>query len=90
LALGERLNDKLQEAKMEMQYEVGNCTCMLRECGVLDASNNFNTLGFLTSQLDDFVFEDQWLKEELTNDIQKCHAVSEFNYAFTYRYRLIR
>merc|ERR1712037_261467 len=39
--LGERLHNKLEHKKEEMETMAGNMTCMLRECGVLDSENKF-------------------------------------------------
>merc|ERR1712130_593789 len=40
LDLGDRLVEKLAEQKREMEAEIGNLTCVLKETNTIDASNN--------------------------------------------------
>ena len=74
--LGDRLNAKLQMAKEQMEAKIGNFTCMLRECGVIDASNNLVDVASLQEQTDQFPVQDKWLKEQIREDVATCHAVS--------------
>merc|ERR1712117_623633 len=42
LDLGDRLVEKLAEQKHQMEAEIGNMTCVLKELNTLDASNNLD------------------------------------------------
>merc|ERR1719331_3733358 len=42
LDLGDRLVEKLAEQKHQMEAEIGNMTCVLKEVNTLDASNNLD------------------------------------------------
>ena len=40
--------------KEQMESKIGNMTCVLRECGVLDSENNFNSLEAILTAMEDF------------------------------------
>ena len=74
--LGDRLSQKLQNLKMEIQYEIGNYSCMLRECGVFDSANNFQDVETLVAQMNEYPVRDKWLKNHIEEDVRMCHSVS--------------
>jgi len=70
----EKLADKLEYEEMKMKAEIGNMTCMMRECGVIDASNNLTPVDEMIKEKEKFEIEDPWLKDELIKSLKHCHA----------------
>ena len=77
--LGDRLNVKLQNAKRDMEERIGNFSCVLRECGLIDASNRLLPADQLVREFRKFPLNgddgDGWLREKLEEGIRLCHEV---------------
>jgi len=76
IGLGDRLAEKLREVQDEMEEEIGNMTCVMREIGVL---NEQNELDFAAQKraFEKFNIPDQWLKNRLLNDMELCNRVAK-------------
>ena len=72
--LGEKLHNKLEHKKEEMEEMYGNMTCMLRECNVLDSENKFYPEG-IKMEFEQMKIKDQWLKSELEKYCDQCIEV---------------
>lgn len=80
--LGDRLNAKLQAAKGKMEGEIGNMTCVLRKCGVIDAEDNLRSPRDILAEFEDYPLPgddkpDRWLRTQFENDVELCHAYAE-------------
>merc|ERR1711926_67780 len=76
LDLGDRLADKLKEEREQMEAEIGNMTCVLREMGIL---NQQNELDFNTQKrtFEKYNFPSKWLKNRLLDDMEVCNKVAQ-------------
>jgi len=76
LDLGDRLADKLKQEQYEMEQEIGNMTCVMKEIGIL---NQQNELDFNTQKraFEKFNIPNQWLKNRLLDDMELCNKVAE-------------
>merc|ERR1712046_147349 len=74
--LGEKLHNKLEHKKEEMEEMYGNMTCMLRECNVLDSENKFYPEG-IKMEFEQMKIKDQWLKSELEKYCDQCIELAE-------------
>lgn len=75
LDLGDRLNQKLEEKKIKMEAKIGNMTCMLRECGLIDSDNNLNSVNEILSGMEEFKIDDPWLEDKMEKDVKMCYNV---------------
>ena len=75
--LGDRLNVKLQNAKRAKEAEIGNFTCMLRECGVIDSNNRLVSPEAIIRKMRDIPINgddtDGWLRAKLEEGVRTCH-----------------
>lgn len=76
LDLGDKLSEKLLAQKAEIEMEISNHTCMLRECGMIDQDNEIQ-LDVMLKEMDEYQFEDEWLKEKLTDCKRNCYDLSQ-------------
>merc|ERR1712107_795469 len=76
IGLGDRLAEKLREVQNEMEEEIGNMTCVMREIGVL---NQQNELDFAAQKraFEKFTIPDQWLKNRPLSDMELCIKVAK-------------
>ena len=70
LDIGDRLADKVKDQQQQMQEKIGNMTCVLRECGILNENNELDAR--LQKQYMNQFKVDKWLKERVENDIETC------------------
>merc|ERR1712241_1074677 len=72
--LGDRLTEKLKQETEKMQAKLGNCSCILQELGMVDASLNLDINKMVKSVEDGEwgTFPDQWLKENHIKDCRNC------------------
>lgn len=73
LEIGDRLNNKLQELRQKMSEKVGNMTCVLKECAILDNEGKFNDVEAILEHMNEFQFPDPWLKARIESDVRLCH-----------------
>ncbi len=73
--LGERLTEKLKGKKEEWENKMGNMTCILQECGILDGAKKFNPK---KAKLDwkDMPIKDKWVKDELEWACDQCEKMA--------------
>merc|ERR1712203_264275 len=71
LDIGDRLVEKLKHQQEEMEQKIGNMTCVLRECGIL---NQQNVLDVRTQKqyFQQFKFENKWLKNRIEKVMELC------------------
>merc|ERR1712062_797623 len=60
--LGDRLSEKLQLQKAEMNYKMGNMACVLKELRMVD---------------EDMKFRDTWLLQQSIEDARTCYAYAQ-------------
>ncbi len=77
--LGDRLSAKLQSARERVESEIGNYTCVLRECGLIDASNRLVAAEQIIREFKKVPINgdntDGWLRSKLEDGIRLCHEV---------------
>ena len=77
LDLGDRLIQKLDGVKQHMQNEVGNFTCKLQKCGIINEDMDIQLEGMI-ADLDKLPAPlDPWLKERIIEDKRKCYDFAE-------------
>jgi len=77
--LGDRLTEKLKQETEKMQAKLGNCSCILQELGMVDASLNLDINKMVKSVEDGEwgTFPDQWLKENHIKDCRNCATYAD-------------
>merc|ERR1719250_510924 len=75
LDLGDRLVEKLQRQKQEMEEKVGNLTCILKEVNVLDASNDISVLG-MKKDLEKYELPSAWFKANYEALMDTCYEMA--------------
>merc|ERR1740128_482716 len=70
LDIGDRLADKVKAQQQQMQEKIGNMTCVLRECGILNDNNELDAR--IQKQYMSQYKVDKWLKERVEDDIDTC------------------
>jgi len=70
LDIGDRLADKVKAQQQQMQEKIGNMTCVLRECGILNDDNELDAR--VQKQHMSQYKVDKWLKERVEDDIDTC------------------
>ena len=70
LDIGDRLADKVKDQQQQMQEKIGNMTCVLKECGILNDNNELDARA--QKQYMNQFKVDKWLKERVENDIDTC------------------
>jgi len=76
LDLGDKLSEKLMAQKAEIEQEISNHTCVLRECGMIDENNEIQ-LDSMIKEMEEYQFEDEWLKEKMTDLKRNCYELSQ-------------
>jgi len=75
LELGDRLVEKLQGQKQEMEEKIGNLTCILREVNVLNANNELSIFA-MKKDLEQYEMPSQWFKESNEALIDTCYELA--------------
>jgi len=75
LDLGDRLVDKLQAQKEEMEHKVGNLTCILQEVNVLDSQNEIS-LPALKKDMEQYNLPSAWFKNHYDELLDTCYEVA--------------
>merc|ERR1712243_449423 len=75
LDLGDRLVEKLQSQKEEMQERVGNLTCILQEMNILDNNNKLSVLE-MKKDLAQYNLPSQWFKEKHEQLLDTCYEMA--------------
>jgi hypothetical protein len=74
--LGERLQEKLLMKKIGMENKIGNMTCFLQECGIMDINQNLDheSIKDMFNKID---IADPWLKSKLVEGCDMCIEFAE-------------
>ena len=75
LDLGDRLVEKLQGQKQEMEEKVGNLTCILQEMNVLNAKNEIS-ISTMKEDLEEYNLPSVWFKENHEALIDTCYEMA--------------
>jgi hypothetical protein len=75
LDIGDRLADKVKHQQEHMQESIGNMTCVLRECGVLNEQNELDAKA--QKQYMNQFKVDKWLKDRIYEDIDTCVELAQ-------------
>jgi len=74
LDLGDRLVEKLQAQKEEMQYKVGNLTCILQEVNVLDSQNELS-IAAMKKDIKQYDVS-AWFKKHYEQGLDTCYEMA--------------
>merc|ERR1719347_2102634 len=75
LDLGDRLVEKLQGQKQEMEEKVGNLTCILQEVNILN-NNNEISVPSMKRDLEQYNLPSVWFKENILNQLDTCYQMA--------------
>jgi len=75
LDIGDRLTEKVKAQQHQMETKVGNMTCVLRECGILNQQNELDARA--QKQYMNQFKVGKWLKERINKDIDTCFELAE-------------
>jgi len=75
LDLGDRLVEKLQAQKEEMEHKIGNLTCILQEVNVLDSQNEIS-LPAIKKDLEQYNVPNAWFKNHYEEVIDTCFEMA--------------
>merc|ERR1712130_580945 len=75
LDLGDRLVEKLAEQKHQMEAEIGNMTCVLKEINTLDASNNLD-LQAMKRDAQRYAMPSPWFGQKYEQMLDSCYEMA--------------
>merc|ERR1712158_170567 len=75
LDLGDRLVEKLAEQKHQMEAEIGNMTCVLRETNVIDASNNID-MQAMKRDMQQYTMPSPWFEQKYEEIMDSCYEMA--------------
>merc|ERR1719331_1728319 len=75
LDLGDRLVEKLAEQKHQMEAEIGNMTCVLKEINTLDASNNLD-LQAMKRDAQQYAMPSPWFGKKYEELMDSCYEMA--------------
>merc|ERR1712203_632394 len=75
LDLGDRLVEKLAEQKHQMEAEIGNMTCVLKELNTLDASNNLD-LQAMKRDAQQYAMPTPWFGKKYEMILDSCYEMA--------------
>merc|ERR1740116_633749 len=75
LDLGDRLVEKLAAQKHQMETEIGNMTCVLKEVNTLDASNNLD-LQAMKRDVQQYAMPSEWFKNKYEEIMDSCYEMA--------------
>jgi len=77
--LGDRLTEKLKMEQAKWQAELGNMSCILQECDIVDRNLDLDVESMIqgVERGDWGKFEDEWLKEQVINNCRNCYEFSQ-------------
>jgi len=77
--LGDRLAEKLQMETQKIQAQLGNATCILQECNILDNNEDLDVNAMVQSMEKGEwgVFPDEWVKEQSIKNCRQCVTFAE-------------
>jgi len=75
LDLGDRLVEKLNHQKEEMQNKIGNMTCVLRELDMLNNNNELDPAA-MKQHNEEYQWPSQWLRTKYEDLIDVCYSIA--------------
>ena len=75
LDLGDRLVEKLAEQKREMEAEIGNLTCVLKETNTIDASNNLD-IQAMKRDMQQYTMPSPWFGQKYEEMLDTCYEMA--------------
>jgi len=75
LDLGDRLVEKLQAQKEEMEHKVGNLTCIFQEVNVLDSQNKIS-LPAMKKNMEQYNLPSAWFKNHYEQLLDNCYEMA--------------
>jgi len=75
LDLGDRLVEKLNEQKREMEGKVGNLTCVLREMNDLDSNNKLD-IHAMKKSLEHYTLPSPWFAQRYVEILDTCYEMA--------------
>merc|ERR1719348_690888 len=75
LDLGDRLVEKLGEQKHQLEAEIGNMTCVLKEVNTLDASNNLDLQG-MKRDMQQYAMPSPWFGQRYEQILDSCYEMA--------------
>merc|ERR1712183_790796 len=76
LDLGDRLVEKLNEQKHQMENKIGNMTCVLKEMGCLNHNNELDVNG-MKEEAKQYTMPSPWFKEKCEEIVDTCYEMAE-------------
>merc|ERR550519_2632751 len=73
--LGDRLVEKLNEQKREMEERVGNMTCVLKEMNYLDANNKLDIRG-MKKDMEQYTMPSPWFAQRYKEMVDTCYDMA--------------
>jgi len=73
--LGDRLVEKLQTQKEEMEHKIGNLTCILQEVNMLDSQNEIS-LPAIKKDLEQYNVPNAWFKNHYEEVLDTCYEMA--------------
>lgn len=77
--LGDRLSEKLLEQKEKMAAKLGNWSCVMQECGMIDKNLELD-LESMLKEVKELNIADEWLYEKSIGMIRTCYAVRTISF----------
>jgi len=75
LELGDKLIAKINAHKESMVADIGNMTCVLQECGMLNAENELDVRS-MKQKLNAYILPSEWFKNKFENLIDNCYEMA--------------
>jgi len=75
LDLGDRLVEKLQAQKEEMEHKIGNLTCILQEVNMLNSQNEIS-LPAIKKDLEQYNVPNAWFKNHYEEVLDTCYEMA--------------
>merc|ERR1712179_365780 len=75
LDLGDRLVEKLNAQKLEMEQKIGNMTCVLKEMKVLNSNNEID-IPAIKQDIKQYSMPSEWFKNRYEEIIDMCYEMA--------------
>merc|ERR1719510_1802043 len=84
--LGDRLTEKLKMEQAKWQGELGNMSCILQECDMIDRNLDITIDNMIQGieRGDWGEFEDEWLKEQMIKMYMHCEKMAKWRTCMNY------
>jgi len=75
LDLGDRLVEKLNEQKYEMEAKIGNMTCVMKHMGCLNNENEIDLLG-MKAKMEQYTMPSPWFSQKYDEILDTCYEMA--------------